>query len=93
MEYRSHVFDIAVYRGHPNCLIPYTGPGKGYIVAEELRELCSGLGISAEDSDVIYNDLDQDKDGKISYSEFTKGFIEFFSPEAEAQTTKRFSTW
>ncbi|XP_071525121.1 ras and EF-hand domain-containing protein homolog isoform X1 [Panulirus ornatus] len=66
--------------------------GKGYIVADELRELCLTLGISAEDSDVIYNDLDQDKDGKISYSDFSKGFVEFLSPEAEAQTSKRFST-
>nr|XP_045608230.1 ras and EF-hand domain-containing protein-like isoform X1 [Procambarus clarkii] len=65
--------------------------GKGYIVEQELRELCTGLGIAAEDSDVIFSDLDQDKDGKISYSEFSRGFIEFLSPGTEAQTNRRFS--
>ncbi|XP_042871091.1 ras and EF-hand domain-containing protein-like isoform X2 [Penaeus japonicus] len=67
--------------------------GKGYIVAEELRDLCSGLGITAEDSDVIFTDLDQDRDGKISYNEFSKGFREFLNPEAEVKTKRRFSTW
>ncbi|XP_064088133.1 ras and EF-hand domain-containing protein homolog isoform X1 [Macrobrachium nipponense] len=65
--------------------------GKGYIVEEELKELCSGLGITAEDSNVIFTDLDQDKDGKICYQEFSKGFREFLNPETEVQNKRRFS--
>ncbi|XP_042224644.1 ras and EF-hand domain-containing protein homolog isoform X3 [Homarus americanus] len=67
--------------------------GKGFIVEEELRELCSSLGIAADDSDIIFSDLDQDQDGKISYTEFSKGFTEFLNPGVEAQVTRRFSTW
>ncbi|KAK4326134.1 hypothetical protein Pmani_003320 [Petrolisthes manimaculis] len=65
--------------------------GKGYIVQEELRELCASLAIAAEDSDVIFTDLDQDEDGKISYDEFSRGFTEFLNPECDVQATRRFS--
>nr|XP_053631319.1 ras and EF-hand domain-containing protein homolog [Cherax quadricarinatus] len=65
--------------------------GKGYIVEQELRELCLGLGITAEDSDVIFSDLDEDQDGKISYWEFSKGFSEFLNPDTEARANRRFS--
>ncbi|XP_050728240.1 ras and EF-hand domain-containing protein-like isoform X2 [Eriocheir sinensis] len=63
--------------------------GKGYIVKEELRDLCSSLAIADEDSDVIFIDLDRDKDGKISYTEFSKGFVEFLNRDAEENTDKR----
>ncbi|XP_045104323.1 ras and EF-hand domain-containing protein homolog isoform X1 [Portunus trituberculatus] len=64
--------------------------GKGFIVREELRDLCSSLAIADEDSDVIFTDLDQDKDGKISYKEFSKGFIEFLHRDTE-KTEKQVS--
>ncbi|MPC31839.1 Ras and EF-hand domain-containing protein [Portunus trituberculatus] len=63
---------------------------KGFIVREELRDLCSSLAIADEDSDVIFTDLDQDKDGKISYKEFSKGFIEFLHRDTE-KTEKQVS--
>lgn len=56
---------------------------------EELRDLCSSLAIAEEDSDVIFTDLDQDKDGKISYTEFSKGFIEFLQHDAEEKADKQ----
>lgn len=71
---------------HP---LPGTPTGKGYIVKEELRDLCSSLAIADEDSDVIFTDLDRDMDGKISYTEFSKGFIEFLNRDAEEKTDKR----
>lgn len=60
---------------------------------EELRELCASLAIEAEDSDVIFTDLDQDEDGKISYEEFSRGFTEFLNPEFDVQASRRFSVW
>lgn len=60
---------------------------------EELRDLCANLAIAAEDSDVIFTDLDQDEDGKISYEEFSRGFTEFLNPEFDVQASRRFSVW
>ena len=60
--------------------------GKGYIVREELEELCFGLGITKEESNAIFDDLDNDLDGKISYADFSLGFQEFLLPEEQPTT-------
>ncbi|KAL7641872.1 UNVERIFIED_CONTAM: hypothetical protein RMT77_007746 [Armadillidium vulgare] len=58
---------------------------KGFIIREELEELCSSLGITKDESDVLFNDLDVDNDGKISFEDFSLGFAEFLSPEDSLQ--------
>lgn len=49
----------------------------GYLSKNELRELCARFGISAEDSDAIFGDLDRDKDGRISFEDFRTGFDDY----------------
>ena len=54
--------------------------GTGFIDLDEFRDLCSGFGISAEDADMIFADLDHDGDGRISFEDFSFGFRDFLTP-------------
>lgn len=49
----------------------------GYLEQEQLRELCSRFEIGQQDADALFEDLDCDSDGKITYEDFAKGFSEF----------------
>uniref|UniRef100_A0A2L2XYC6 Ras and EF-hand domain-containing protein n=1 Tax=Parasteatoda tepidariorum TaxID=114398 RepID=A0A2L2XYC6_PARTP len=46
---------------------------------EAFRDLCCRLNISIDDADVIFEDLDHDRDGRISFSDFSKGLSNFLS--------------
>ncbi|XP_055946182.1 ras and EF-hand domain-containing protein-like isoform X2 [Argiope bruennichi] len=46
---------------------------------EAFRDLCSRLNIAKEDADVIFEDLDLDRDGRISFTDFSRGFSNFIS--------------
>ncbi|GBN96113.1 hypothetical protein AVEN_228831-1 [Araneus ventricosus] len=46
---------------------------------EAFRDLCSRLNIAREDADVIFEDLDLDRDGRISFTDFSRGFSNFIS--------------
>ncbi|GFY61595.1 EF-hand domain-containing protein [Trichonephila inaurata madagascariensis] len=46
---------------------------------EAFRDLCSRLNIAREDADVIFEDLDHDRDGRISFTDFSRGFSNFVS--------------
>ncbi|GIY06721.1 hypothetical protein CDAR_578161 [Caerostris darwini] len=46
---------------------------------EAFRDLCSRLNIATEDADVIFEDLDHDRDGRISFTDFSRGFSNFIS--------------
>ena len=54
--------------------------GTGFVDLDEFRNLCSGFGISAEDADMIFVDLDHDGDGRISFEDFSFGFRDFLTP-------------
>ena len=54
--------------------------GSGFIDLDEFRDLCSGFGISTEDADMIFADLDHDGDGRISFEDFSFGFRDFLTP-------------
>lgn len=53
--------------------------GTGYLGQEELRDLCAKFGISTQDADAIFEDLDHDGDGKINFEDFSKGFTDFLT--------------
>lgn len=53
--------------------------GTGFLDQEELRKLCSRFSISSQDADAIFQDLDHDRDGKIDFDDFKKGFSDFLS--------------
>lgn len=63
--------------------------GSQSIDVDAFRDLCSRLNISCHDADLIFDDLDVDSDGKISFSDFSKGFSNFLSsssvPEVNLQ--------
>ena len=42
--------------------------GTGFIDHDEFRDLCSGFGISGEDADMIFADLDHDGKNKKNLS-------------------------
>ncbi|GFW24271.1 EF-hand domain-containing protein [Trichonephila clavipes] len=46
---------------------------------EAFRDLCNRLNIAREDADVIFEDLDHDRDGRISFTDFSRGFSNFVS--------------
>ena len=49
----------------------------GYLSRGEMRELCARFNISAEESDAIFNDLDRDRDGKVSFEDLRIGFDDY----------------
>lgn len=51
---------------------------------DAFRDLCSRLNIANEDADVIFEDLDHDRDGRISFTDFSRGFSNFMSTTDEA---------
>lgn len=53
--------------------------GCRYVDIDAFRDLCGRLNISAHDADLIFEDLDLDNDGKISFEDFSKGFSNFVS--------------
>lgn len=55
--------------------------GSGYIGRHELRQLCQSFEISSDDSDLIFDDLDQDRDGWLSFEDFCKGFRDCINPD------------
>ena len=57
--------------------------GKGSIQKLELREYLKnwGLVISQDQFDMLYDKLDHDKDGKVSYDDFKKTAGKNISPE------------
>ena len=46
----------------------------GYIEKAGLKKLCENFGLSEEDVDAIFNDLDHDNDGKLTKQDFLYGF-------------------
>ncbi|XP_022250747.1 ras and EF-hand domain-containing protein-like isoform X2 [Limulus polyphemus] len=55
----------------------YDTRGTGYLSQDELRNLCAKFGISVQDADAIFHDLDHDDDGRIDYEKFSNGFTVF----------------
>ena len=55
--------------------------GTGYIERADFHELCGTFDIGAEDADAIFNDLDHDGDGRISFEDFSFGFKVLVRPE------------
>lgn len=53
--------------------------GNQSVDVDAFRDLCSRLNISNQDADLIFEDLDLDNDGKISFSDFSKGFSNFLA--------------
>lgn len=51
--------------------------GSGFIGVEEVRDICSKFGIPEVDGDAIFEDLDRDGDGKVSFEDFHAGFDEY----------------
>ncbi|RWS08074.1 ras and EF-hand domain-containing protein-like protein, partial [Dinothrombium tinctorium] len=51
--------------------------GSGYIGQDEVRQICEKFNISAADADTVFEDLDRDGDGQISFEDFCAGFLEF----------------
>lgn len=51
--------------------------GSGYIGKDEVREICAKFSIPTTDADSIFEDLDRDGDGKISFQDFEAGFDEY----------------
>ncbi|XP_054157334.1 ras and EF-hand domain-containing protein homolog [Oppia nitens] len=49
----------------------------GYLCRDELRELCARFNIKPDDSDGIFDDLDRDSDGRISFDDFRTGFDDY----------------
>ncbi|XP_054717709.1 ras and EF-hand domain-containing protein-like isoform X2 [Uloborus diversus] len=46
---------------------------------EAFRDLCNRLNITNQDADLIFEDLDLDNDGRISFEDFSRGFSNFLS--------------
>ncbi|XP_076353660.1 uncharacterized protein LOC143248799 [Tachypleus tridentatus] len=57
----------------------YDTGGTGYLGQEELHDLCAKFGTSDQEADAIFQDLDQDGDGKINHEDFSKGFTNFLT--------------
>lgn len=57
----------------------YDPDGTRSIDQDAFRDLCSRLTISTQDADLIFEDLDLDEDGKISFEDFSRGFSNFLS--------------
>ncbi|XP_049954714.1 ras and EF-hand domain-containing protein-like [Schistocerca serialis cubense] len=57
--------------------------GRGYIGQQELRDLCAGFDITAEDADTIFSDLDHDGDGRVTVEDFEWGFRHFLQSDEE----------
>lgn len=51
--------------------------GSGFIGNDEVRDICAKFGIAAVDADSIFEDLDRDGDGKISFEDFQEGFDDY----------------
>ena len=49
----------------------------GYLSRDEMRELCARFSISSEECDAIFDDLDRDRDGRISFDDFRVGFDDY----------------
>lgn len=49
----------------------------GYLSRDEMRELCARFGISGEEADAIFADLDRDRDGKVSFEDLRTGFDDY----------------
>lgn len=58
--------------------------GSQCVDIDSFRDLCSRLNISSHDADLIFEDLDLDHDGKISFSDFSKGFSNFLSSSSNS---------
>lgn len=56
--------------------------GTGFIDQKEFRDLCRGFEIENNDADIIFDDLDHDGDGRISFNDFAFGFRDFLTPGA-----------
>lgn len=67
--------------------------GSGFIELEDLRELCSDLSIDDGELEDVFEQLDQNGDGKISSREFADGFTEvqrLFAKRARTTTPRNF---
>ena len=51
--------------------------GSGYIGRDEVRDICSKFSIETEDADAIFENLDRDRDGQISFDDFKEGFTDY----------------
>lgn len=66
---------------------------------ESFRDLCHRLNIPNQDADLIFEDLDVDSDGRISFADFSKGFANFVSAsnaaekEMEREDSIRHNVW
>lgn len=59
---------------------------RGYIDRHEFGQLCASFHIDPADVDVIFDDLDRDRDQRISLDDFSQGFRDFLQPgRAEEQ--------
>ncbi len=61
--------------------------GSGYLNKEKLRLVCPHL--SSSEIDIIFNDLDTNRDNRISLNEFTQGFKELIQPNDNQPTFKK----
>lgn len=51
--------------------------GSGFIGVDEVREICMRFGASEDDALEIFQKLDRDKDGKVSFEDFRAGFDDY----------------
>lgn len=68
--------------------------GSGFIELEDLQELCNDLSIPDEELEDVFEQLDQNGDGRVSSREFADGFTEvqrLFTKKARTSTPKHFS--
>lgn len=49
----------------------------GFIGLDEVRDICSKFGSNDEECHLIFNHLDKDGDGLVSFEDFTAGFNEY----------------
>ncbi|XP_028414868.1 ras and EF-hand domain-containing protein-like isoform X2 [Dendronephthya gigantea] len=47
---------------------------EGFIERDQFVDFCSELSVSTDELDSVFNELDSDKDGRISVSDFTTGY-------------------
>ncbi|CAG0892085.1 unnamed protein product [Darwinula stevensoni] len=60
--------------------------GSGFIGREELEDVCGTFGICGEDVQVIFEDLDRDGDGRVSFEDFGRRFREFLDLQPRGWT-------
>ncbi|XP_067138671.1 ras and EF-hand domain-containing protein homolog isoform X2 [Centruroides vittatus] len=59
--------------------------GTGYLCQEGMRELCARVSVCVQDADAIFQTLDTDGDGKITFNDISTGLLEFLNQNSNSQ--------